>query len=136
MTYLIDTSALVRVVRHQAPPHWYERIERGLVGICEPVITETLTMADAKRYERVEEDLREAYPWVPVPDDVWDMIRATRRTLAASSQHQGLSVADHLVVATALRHELVVLHEDGDFETVARLVPRLRQERLSTPLDR
>ena len=36
------------------------------------------------------------------------------------------------MVATALRRQLVVLHEDGDFETVAQLVPQFRQERLST----
>jgi predicted nucleic acid-binding protein len=131
MMYLIDTSALVRIMRRQAGPHWYESIKRGLVAICEPVMTETLTMADAKAYQRVEEDLSEAYPWVPVPDDAWDAIRTTRRELAAHSQHQGLSIADYLVVATALRHRLVILHEDADFETVSRHVPQLRQERLS-----
>jgi hypothetical protein len=132
VTYLIDTSALVRVIRRQAPERWYDQIERGLVAICEPVLVETLTMADAKSYERVEEDLLDTYPWVVVPHDAWDAIRATRRELSAHSQHQGLSVADHLVVATALRHELCVLHEDADFETVARLVPRFRQVRLSS----
>lgn len=131
MTYLIDTSALVRVIRRQASPQRYEQVERGLVAICEPVLVETLTMADAKSYQRVEDDLLASYPWVPVPDDVWDLVRATRRRLAEQSQHQGLSVADHLVVATALRHRLTVLHEDADFETVARLVPDLRQERVS-----
>lgn len=131
MTYLIDTSALVRVLRRRAAPHWYEYIERGLVAICEPVVTETLTMADTKAYQRVEADLHDAYPWVPVPDDVWDVVRATRRELAAHSQHQGLSVADYLVVATALRRKLVVLHQDADFETVARLVPDLQQEGLT-----
>lgn len=129
--YLVDTSALVRILRKQVAPSRHKQVERGLVAICEPVIVETLTMADSKRYQRVEEELRDAYPWVPVPDDVWDTVRGTRNELAAHSQHQGLSVADHLVVATALRHRLVVLHEDGDFETVARLVPQFRQERIS-----
>lgn len=136
MKYLIDTSALVRVLRGQATPHWHEQIQRGLVAICEPVITETLTMADAKQYERVEEDLRDVYPWVSTPDDIWDVVRATRRELAGNSQHQGLSVADHLVVATALRSRLTVLHEDADFQTVARLIPQFQQERLSTPPER
>jgi predicted nucleic acid-binding protein len=132
VTYLIDTSALVRVIRRQATEQWYEQIERGLVAICEPVLIETLTMADAKSYERVEADLRDTYPWVVVPDDVWDVVRATRRELAAHSQHQGLSVADHLVLATALRHQRCLLHEDADFETAARLVPELQQVRLSS----
>jgi predicted nucleic acid-binding protein len=53
--------------------------------------------------------------------------------LAKHSQHQGLSVADHLVVATGIQLKLIVLHEDADFETVSRVIPQLRQERLSRP---
>jgi len=90
------------------------------VAICDPVLTEVLTIADAKTYTRVEDDLREAYPWVPVPDDVWSIVTSVRRELATKSVHQGLSVADHLVVATAIRLKLTVLHEDADFETAAR----------------
>jgi hypothetical protein len=36
-----------------------------------------------------------------------------------------------VIVATAMRLKLFVLHEDTDFETVARLVPQLREQRLS-----
>jgi predicted nucleic acid-binding protein len=131
VTYLVDTSALVRIVRRQAPPERYQQVERGLVAICEPVLVEALTLADATSYERVEKALLAAHPWLVAPDDAWETIRATRRELAQHSQHQGLSVADYLVVATALKHDVTVLHEDADFETVARFVPSLRQERLS-----
>jgi predicted nucleic acid-binding protein len=134
MKYLIDTSALVRIARRQADPRWYEAVRHGLVGLCEPVLVETLTGADAKAYDRLESSLREGYPWVGVPDDVWSVIGAVQRELAIASQHQGLSVADHLVVATAIKLKLVVLHEDADFETVAQLVPQLRQQRLSEEL--
>lgn len=131
MKYLVDTSALVRIVRRQVGQHWYQQVTRGLVAICDPVITETLTIADATSYLRVEAALREAYPWVPVPDDAWDIVTSVRRELATKSAHQGLSVADHLVVATAMRLKLTVLHEDADYETVARAVPQLKQERTS-----
>jgi predicted nucleic acid-binding protein len=131
--YLIDTSALVRILRRHADAHWDDLVERGLVAVCEPVLVEALTIADAKRYDLVEREIRETYPWVAVPDDVWDVVRTVRRDLAAHSQHHGLSVADHLVVATAIRLKLVVLHEDADFETVSRIVPQLHQERLGGP---
>lgn len=131
MSYLIDTSALVRVLRRQVDESWYELVRRGLIAICEPVVTETLTIANAKNYQRVEEDLRDAYPWVAVPDGAWDQVRSVRRTLAARSAHQGLSVADYLVVATALGQRLTLLHEDADFETVARVLPELRQQRIT-----
>lgn len=118
-------GAWVQLIRRQLAA-------RGLIAICEPVVTETLTIADAKAYQRVEDGLRDAYPWVPVPDDAWATVRMVRRELAGRSAHQGLSVADHLVIATALGHKLTVLHEDADFQTVARVVPELREERIGS----
>jgi predicted nucleic acid-binding protein len=132
--YLADTSALVRLLRGQVNPHWDELVERGLVALCEPVLIESLTIADAKSFRAVEEELRATYPWVPVPDDVWAIVGAVQRDLAEQSQHHGVSIADHLVVATAIRLKLVVLHDDADFETVARLVPQLQQQRISAPM--
>lgn len=102
--------------------------------MCEPILAETLTLADAKNYGRVEDDLRELYPWVPVPDNIWALVASLRREMAGHSAHQGLSVADYLVAATAIRLKLEVLHEDADFETVAEFVPQLRQRRISSGL--
>lgn len=134
MKYLVDTSALVRIIRRQVEPEWYDAVDRGLIALCAPVLVETLTGVDAKNFERAEDDLRSAYPWVPVPDNAWAVVASVQRDLAKRSQHQGLSVADHLVVATGIHRKLVVLHEDADFETVSRVIPQLRQERLSGQL--
>ncbi len=131
MRYLVDTSALVQIIRRQADPRWYDAVGSGHLALCEPVLTETLTIADAKSYDKVETQLRDAYPWVPVVDDVWSVVASVRRELAQHSQHHGLSVADYLVAATAIRLKLVVLHADADFETVSRLVPQLSQERIT-----
>ena len=135
MKYLVDTSALVRILRRQVDDHWHEQVTRGLVAICDPVLVETLTIADAKAYTRIEDALREAYPWVPVPNDAWDIGTSVRRELATKSVHQGLSVADHLVVATAIRLKLTVLHEDADFETAAKMIPQLKQQRILQTTD-
>jgi predicted nucleic acid-binding protein len=134
VNYLVDTSALVRIIRRQADARWDDLVERGLLAICEPVLVEVLTGTDAKSYAEVEDEIRGTYPWVPVPDDAWSIVAAVRRDLAARSQHQGLSVADYLIAATAIRLKLVVLHEDADFETVARVVPQLQQERITGQL--
>lgn len=131
MKYLIDTSALVRVLRRQVHDSWHEQVARGLIAVCEPVITETVTLARATEYARVHQALLDTYPWVPVPDNAWDVVRDVRKRLAERSAHQGLSVADHLVVATALQHRLVVLHEDADFRTAATVVSELREQRIS-----
>lgn len=131
MSYLVDTSALVRILRRQVHPRWYDQVAAGQIAICDPVITETLAITDPAQTEAVEAGLRAAYPWVPVPADVWETVAAVRRRLAAAGVHQGVTVADHLVVATALHHDLAVLHEDPDFSTVARVVGELRQERVT-----
>lgn len=134
MNYLIDTSALVRITRRQAEPRWYDAVDRGLIALCQPVIVEMMTGVDARSFDRVSDRLHTAYPWVPLPDDAWSVVEAVQRELAGVSQHHGLSVADHLVLATAIRLKLVVLHEDADFETVARVIPQLHQERLTPRL--
>jgi predicted nucleic acid-binding protein len=51
VNYLIDTSALVRVTRRQIADSWRELVDRGLVTICGPVLTETLAIAGAKQYD-------------------------------------------------------------------------------------
>lgn len=132
MKYLADTSALVRIERDQVEPHWVDLVDRALVTICEPVLAETLLIADAKEYESLEDDLRDTYPWATVPDNVWDLVAAIRRDLAKHSAHKGVSVADYVVAATAIRLKLILLHEDGDFETIARFIPELKQQRIST----
>jgi len=128
--YLIDTSALVRILRRQVDESWYEQVAHGLVAICDPVLTEALTIARATEYGRIRADLLAASPWVPVPERVWETVHSVQAQLAAKSQHQGLSVADHLVVATALHHRLTILHEDADFSTAAAIVPDLQQQRI------
>ncbi len=112
MKYPVDSSALIRIIRGQVDQRWDDLVERGMLAVCEPVLVESLAVADTKRYHETEAELRATYPWVPVPDDVW-------------------TIVDHLIAATAIRLKLVVLHEDADFETAARLVQQLEQQRLS-----
>ncbi|BCB88991.1 PIN domain-containing protein [Phytohabitans suffuscus] len=131
MRYLADTSALVRIEREQVDPHWEDLVNRGLVTICEPVLAETLLIADVKEYQCLEEDLQDTYPWATVPDNIWSLVAAIRRDLAKRSAHKGVSVADYVVAATAIRLKLILLHEDGDFETIARFIPELKQQRIT-----
>lgn len=132
MNYLVDTSALVRILRRQVDESWHEQVTHGMVAICDPVLTEALAIARTNEYERIRADLLAIYPWVPVPDGAWEAISSVQARLAAKSQHQGLSVADYLVVATALHHNLTILHEDADFATAAGIVTDIQQRRIMT----
>jgi len=130
--YLVDTSALVRIIRKQAAPRWDDVIDRGLISVCEPAVTETLLLAETKKYAEMEAFIAERYLSVTIPDGIWDLVAVIRRELAPHGAHRGLSVADLVIAATAIRLKLIVLHEDGDFETVARFVPELQEHRIST----
>ncbi|MFY1689365.1 hypothetical protein [Plantactinospora sp. WMMB782] len=41
--------------------------------------------------------------------------------MSALSQHNGASVVDLVVSVTAVRNRLTVLHDDRDYEVIARL---------------
>jgi predicted nucleic acid-binding protein len=132
MKYLVDTSALTRILRKQAAPAWYECEDRGLLTVCEPVLAETLLIATSRNYAKTEQDILRRFLPVTVPDGIWDFAAAIRRHLVPRGVHRGLSVADLVVTATAikLKLKLEVLHEDADYETVARFMPELQQQRL------
>jgi predicted nucleic acid-binding protein len=132
--YLVDASALIRIIRRQVDPVWHERVGHGLLSVCEPVLAEALLISPAKEYATTEDELTRVYVPVTVPDQIWGLTAVIRRELAKHSVHAGLSVADLVVAATAIRLKLTVLHEDADYETVARYVPELSQRRISAPV--
>jgi predicted nucleic acid-binding protein len=90
--YLVDTSALIRIVRRQVGPVWREAVGHGLLSVCEPVLAETLLISPTKEYAATEDVLATVYVPVTVPDRIWDLTAAIRRELAQHSAHAGLSV--------------------------------------------
>ncbi len=51
MNYLVGTSALVRILRRQVDESWHDQVTHGLVAICDPVLTEALTIARTNEYQ-------------------------------------------------------------------------------------
>jgi predicted nucleic acid-binding protein len=127
MKYLIDASALIRILRKQADPAWDDVLSRGLITVCEPALAETLKAAEAKRYAEAEAAVAGRCLPVIEPDGIWDLVATIRRELARHAAQAGPSVVDMLIAATAIRLKLTVLHQDRDFETIGRVVPELRQ---------
>lgn len=89
--------------------------------MCAVVELEVLRAAGGPRERaRVAELVRQAYGWVPMPDDIFDRACELQDALAAESVHQGPSVVDLLIAVTARHHGLKVLHYDRDFATIAK----------------
>lgn len=120
--FLIDTSALVPFYRGQTGPEWEQAVGSGLVGICEPIRQEFLRAVGGQpAYYEADTLLRETFPYYPMRDSAWDATAELQDRLAAKGWHQCASPVDLLVAVTAAHHKLTVLHNDTDFETIARL---------------
>ncbi|MEV7779345.1 PIN domain nuclease [Kitasatospora sp. NPDC088351] len=120
--FLIDTSALVRLMRGQTGSAWDEAVTAGLVLLCEPVRQEYLRAVGGRAsYFEAADLLRELFPYRHLRDSAWQDAAELQQLLAQSSRHQCTSPVDLLVAVTAAQHKLTVLHQDADFETIAQL---------------
>ncbi|MEU6857830.1 PIN domain-containing protein [Glycomyces sp. NPDC046736] len=134
MNFLIDTSALVRILRREVDPAWVDFARRRRFAICEPVLCEALASVGKNQAKMAEMNLLAGNQFVAVPDGAWDYVRAIRHDLMDRSMHNMFSVADYLIAATAMQLKLTVLHEDKDFIAAAKIFPQLTQQRITQTL--
>jgi predicted nucleic acid-binding protein len=127
--YLIDSSALWRILRDQAlRQSWTEVVSVGAIGSCHPQRTEFRRSArDIDDYEQMSEMFGTLYPDTAVPKQAWSWIESAQYRLVRHGAHRALSAVDLLVCATAALRDLVILHDDADYQTAARLLPGLRE---------
>ncbi|MFF5448169.1 PIN domain-containing protein [Streptomyces sp. NPDC012888] len=127
--FLLDSSALWRIQRDKEVRNaWSEAISSGVVGSCWPQRSEFRRSArNRSEYDAMSDMFDSLYPDVTVPKSAPQWIEAAQHQLARTGGHQALSVVDLLIAATAAHHGLTVLHDDGDFVTLARSLRDLRQ---------
>ncbi|GAA3660595.1 PIN domain-containing protein [Streptomyces chitinivorans] len=136
LRYLADSTAVWRLQRERKlNESWGHEIDEGAIGSCAPQRTEFRQSARGlDEYERMTDMFTDLYPDVSVPKVAWRWIENCQYRLAQRGQHQSLSAVDWLICATAAHHGLVVLHDDADFRTAARLVPDLSERNVyATP---
>lgn len=118
--YLIDTSALARILLRQSTEDWTRRISAGLVAFCDLTELELLYSArSAEDREKVRERLAQ-FTWCPMPDGIFRRARTVQEQLTTKGEHRSAGPVDLLVAAVAEQSGLVLLHHDRDFETIAR----------------
>ncbi|MEU3597803.1 PIN domain nuclease [Streptomyces sp. NPDC006798] len=118
--YLIDTSALARVLLRRCTETWDRRIAAGLVALCD--LTELEVMYSARSAEdriRIRRQL-DQLAWCPVPDGIYRRARVVQEELTAKGEHRSAGPVDLLIAAVAEQSGLTLLHYDRDFETIAR----------------
>ncbi len=119
--YLIDTSALARVLLGQSTAEWDDRIGAGLVALCDITELEVLYFArSAADRERVKRTLNAHYTRCPMPDGIYRRARVVQELLTTKGEHRSAGPVDLLIAAAAEEAGLTLLHYDRDFETIAR----------------
>ncbi|WP_432139214.1 MULTISPECIES: PIN domain nuclease [unclassified Streptomyces] len=119
--YLIDTSALARVLLAQNTAEWDDRIAVGLVAICDLTELEVLYSArSSANRARLKAALDAHYVWCPMPDGIYRRSRVVQEQLTAKGEHRSAGPVDLLIAAAAEEAGLTLLHYDRDFETIAR----------------
>jgi predicted nucleic acid-binding protein len=127
--YLLDSSALWRLLRDDAlRARWMDVVAVGAIGACAPQRIEFMRSArNADEFDEMSEMFSELYPDVTVPKTAWSWIESAQYRLVRHGAHRALSTVDLLICATATRHDVLVLHDDGDFTTAGRFLPDLRE---------
>lgn len=122
-TWLIDASALYRLPDSPQSALWMERIEAGLVHLS------SITRLEVGYSARSSKDLEDSFASPPlsmmpvqvltpaIEELAWQMLRQ----LAKKGQHRAPSIPDLLIAATAQLCNLIVLHNDKDFELIAKI---------------
>ncbi|HEX7744947.1 MAG TPA: PIN domain nuclease [Micromonosporaceae bacterium] len=121
--YLIDTSALVRLLRESSiRARWEQAVAAGLVALCPLTELEFLYSARSAADRRwLQTRLRDAYIWMEMPDRIYRRAAEVQAELTAQGTHRSAGPVDLLVAATAEAHQLTLLHYDRDFDQIARV---------------
>lgn len=121
---LVDTSVWIEVFRKPSEVVLDRIIDFDDAVTCLPVIQEVLQgFRDEHAYLTAREAMA-ALPIVESPlsaavfDDAIGMYRAARR--AGVTVRSGV---DCLIAACAMRHNLEILHDDRDYDALARIAP-------------
>lgn len=121
-TFLIDTSALFRVLQKPFRERWAEQLTAGIIAVCPAVELEFLYSARSLA-DRLEKQalLRTVFSWVPMPDRAFERAEELQQVLTETGHHRSAGAVDLLIAATAEREGLTVLHDDRDYEALSRL---------------
>ncbi|QQS00785.1 MAG: PIN domain nuclease [Austwickia sp.] len=120
--YLIDTSGLFRILQREQRLAWGDHLAAGLIAVCPLVELDfcysARTLAD--RLDKVRL-LHEVFPWVPMADAAYQRAEEVQQLLTQHGTHRSAGAVDLLIAATAERAGLVVLADDRDFRTIAKV---------------
>lgn len=128
--WVLDKSAHIRLMTGTSPP---PEIDLADLVMCEIGELEWLYSArSAADYDRQQLSIREVFPVLSAPADIFDRVRRLQRDLA---HHHGMwhrtALPDLFIAETALSHNAGVLHQDRDYARIAEVRPALLERQLT-----
>ncbi len=118
--YLIDTSAVFRILQGKLRQAWSDQLAAGIVATCPIVELEFLysarSLADRLARQRLFHNL---FGWVPMSERAWERAAEVQQLLTEAGTHRSAGPVGLLIAATAEHERLTVLCDDRDFEAVA-----------------
>ena len=131
--FLIDTSGLARILQKEHRAAWADFLSAGVIAVCPVVELEFLysarSLADRLDKQRL---LGQVFSWVPMADRAYERAAQIQEALTRRGEHRSAGAIYLLIAATAERHQLIVLSQDRDFETVAAVTGQ-PVRRITTP---
>ena len=131
--FLIDTSGLARILQKEHRAAWADFLSAGVIAVCPVVELEFLysarSLADRLDKQRL---LGQVFSWVPMADRAYERAAQIQEALTRRGEYRSAGAIDLLIAATAERHQLIVLSQDRDFETVAAVTGQ-PVRRITTP---
>lgn len=120
-TYLVDKSALARMIHPEVRLRLIPMIEAGEVATCAIIDLEVLFSARTfKDYVEVRQRRSLAYERIPLIEATFERAIDVQQELARSGHHR-VPIPDLIISAAAELASLTVLHYDSDFDIIARV---------------
>ncbi|MDF9812739.1 PIN domain nuclease [Streptomyces sp. SPB162] len=122
VSYLADTSAAARLlISDTFDDQWGPALGGGLIALCDLTELEILYSARSRSdREAKQERLHAIFNWAPTPDNIFQRAREVQELLTGHGEHRSAGPVDLAVAAVAELSNLTLLHDDADFETIAK----------------
>jgi len=119
--YLFDTSIWLRTKHPLIAPDWTAALQNNQLAVSPIVAFEALyTARNQAHFENLESYL-DALRQVPLTRGIVRNARRALHTLSATGQHR-LPFQDALIAASAAHKNMGVLHYDGHFDTLSKVL--------------
>lgn len=127
LRFLVDTSVWVRVPRQPTiRKALSDAVREGQVVLAPPVVLELgFSARNLADWDGLHKDLA-AFPVLPLSERSHEIATTIQRALWGSGKVRAPGAMDTLIAATAVEHDVVLVHYDRDYEHLAGVEPRLR----------